>query len=145
VTLTLDITPSVVKEGIHSEWLTVLDEGNPIKLPYIYVVEEPDYPRIMGFQFGPDDSPKTFKYEAYLPGGADEFGIALYDPDTFRFIKFLDFSREVPRGIMKKQLTQKDIGVKGTFKALVFALNKGKEDTIEATITIEDTVTLKEK
>jgi minor extracellular serine protease Vpr len=145
IMITLDITPSVLEEGIHSDWLTIIDEGKPIKLPYIYVIEEPDYPRIMGFQFGPGDSPKTYKYEAYLPGGAEEFGIALYDPDDLRFVKFLDFSKAVSRGILKKQLTEKEIGIKGTFKALVFVKNKGQEDTIEATITIDDTVILKDK
>ncbi|KAA0548646.1 S8 family serine peptidase [Bacillus sp. BGMRC 2118] len=145
ITLSLDITPSVIEKGIHSDWLTILDEGNEINLPFIYVIEEPNYPRIMGFQFGPGDEPKTFKYEAYLPGGAEEFGIALYDPDTLRFIKFLDFSKNVARGMFKRELNQKDIGIKGTFKALVFVKNKGKEDTIEAMITINDTVVLDEK
>ncbi|WP_283244047.1 S8 family serine peptidase [Bacillus suaedaesalsae] len=145
ISLSLDITPSVLGKGIHSNWLTILEDGNEIKLPYIYVIEEPNYPRIMGFQFGPGDKPKTFKYEAYLPGGAEEFGIALYDPDTLRFIKFLDFSTNVARGMLKKELTQKEIGIEGTFKALVFVKNKGKEDTIEVMISIEDSVVLEEE
>jgi minor extracellular serine protease Vpr len=140
VTITLDITPSVVKKGIHSEWLTISEGGNSINLPYIYVVEEPNYPRIMGFQFGPGDSPDTFVYEAYLPGGAEEFGIALYDSDTFRFIKYLDYSKNVSRGLIKKQLTKEEIGVTGTFKGLIFAKNKGREDTVEAIITIDNPI-----
>lgn len=142
ITVSLDITPTVLEKGIHSSWLTILEEGKEIKLPYIYVIEEPNYPRIMGFQFGPGDKPKTFRYEAYLPGGAEEFGIALYDPDTLRFIKFLDFSTNVTRGMLKRELTQEEIGVEGTIKALVYVKNKGKEDTIEAMITIEDTIVL---
>lgn len=142
ITVSLDITPSVLEKGIHSSWLTILEDGKEIKLPYIYVIEEPNYPRIMGFQFGPGDKPKTFRYEAYLPGGAEEFGIALYDPDTLRFIKFLDFSTNVTRGMLKRELTQEEIGVEGTFKALIYVKNKGKEDTIEAMITIEDTIVL---
>jgi minor extracellular serine protease Vpr len=140
VTLTIDITPSVVKEGIHSEWLTISEGGNSISLPYLYVVEEPDYPRIMGFQFGPGDLPDTFVYEAYLPGGAEEFGIALYDPDTFRFLKYLDYSKNVSRGLVKKQLTKEEIGVTGSFKGLIFSKNKGREDTVEVIITIDTPV-----
>ncbi|MFZ3589063.1 S8 family serine peptidase [Bacillus sp. DJP31] len=145
VTVSLDITPSIIKEGIHSNWLTIYEEGNPIHLPYIFVIEEPDYPRIMGFQFGQGDSPETYLYEAYLPGGAEEFGIALYDPDTFRFIKYLDFAKDVSRGIVKKQLTKEEIGLKGVYKGLVFAKNKGREDTIEVTISINESTILEKK
>jgi minor extracellular serine protease Vpr len=137
ITISLDITPSVLKEGIYSKWLTINDEGEPINLPYLFVVEEPDYPRIMGFQFGPGDSPDTFGYEAYLPGGADEFGIALYDPDTFRFIKYLDYTKNIARGLLKKRLSKEEIGVTGTFKGLVFVKYKGREDTIETDISID--------
>ncbi|WP_456277441.1 S8 family serine peptidase [Bacillus sp. AK128] len=138
ITISADLTPSVIKEGIYSKWLTIFDDGDPIHLPYLFVVEEPDYPRIMGFQFGPGDSPDTFTYEAYLPGGADEFGIALYDPDTFRFIKYLDYSKNLSRGLYKKNLSKDQIGVSGTFKGLIFVKYKGKEDTIETMINIDD-------
>ncbi|WP_272495828.1 S8 family serine peptidase [Bacillus pinisoli] len=143
LTITLDISPFVLKEGIYSDWLTIYEEGNPIHVPYLFVVEEPNYPRIMGFQFGPGDKPDSFIYEAYLPGGAEEFGIALYDPDSLRFIKFLDFTKDVSRGIVKKELVKEEIGVSGTFQGLVFVKFKGKEDTIETMITIDDSYVLK--
>lgn len=137
VSIGLDITPSVLKEGIHSDWLTINEKSNTTYLPYIFVVEEPDYPRIMGFQFGSGDSQDSYLYEAYLPGGAEEFGIALYELDSFRFVKYLDFQKNVERGLIKKQLTQNDIGLKGTYKGLVFANNKGREDTIEVEISFD--------
>ncbi|NEY72917.1 S8 family serine peptidase [Bacillus mesophilus] len=139
VSISLDLTPSILKEGIYSKWLTIYEQGKPIHLPYLFVIEEPDYPRIMGFQFGPGDTPDTYRYEAYLPGGAEELGIILYDPDTLRFIKYLDYTKNIARGLIKKQLTKEEIGVIGTFKGLVFVKYKGKEDTIETIINIDST------
>lgn len=138
ITISADITPSVKQAGIHYGYLIFRENGSSINLPYMYVVEEPDYPRVMGFQFGLGDEPGTFTYELYLPGGAEELGIALYDPDTFRFIAFLDWKRDVPRGVIERVLTSEEIGLEGVYKALIFAKKAGREDTIEATIVIDE-------
>jgi minor extracellular serine protease Vpr len=140
VNITLDITPSVIGNGIHNGTLTVYEDGRAIHLPYLYIIEEPNYPRVMGFQFEPGDHPGTYKYEMYLPGGADEMGIALYDPETFRFIKYLDWRRNVSRGLVTKEWSKEEIDLKGVYKALIFAKKGNREDTIEAMIQIEDSI-----
>jgi minor extracellular serine protease Vpr len=138
VNITLDITPSIIGKGIHNGTLTVYENGRPILLPYLYVIEEPNYPRVMGFQFEPGDRPGTYKYEMYLPGGADEMGIALYDPETFRFIKYLDWRRNVSRGLVTKEWSKEEIDLKGVYKALIFAKKGNREDTIETLIQFDD-------
>ena len=136
VTLSLDITPSVVGSGLHNGHIKINEGKQTIHIPYMYVIEEPDYPRVMAFQFGPGDKPNTYKYQVYLPRGAEEYGIALYDPDSYRFIKFLDWRKDVSRGLIEVELTEEDVGMTGIFKALIFAKKADKEDTIESDIMI---------
>jgi minor extracellular serine protease Vpr len=140
VEITLDITPSVIGPGLHYGQLEIIEASNRIELPYMFVIDEPDYPRVMGFQFGAGDSPGTFKYELYLPRGADEYGIALYDPDSLQFISFLDWKRDVSRGILEHEFTEEEIKLKGVYKAIVFAKKDGQEDTIEADIVIDKSI-----
>ncbi|WP_345893217.1 S8 family serine peptidase [Ferdinandcohnia quinoae] len=140
VTLTIDVTPSIIGAGLHHGYLFLKDGDKRIQLPYMYVIEEPDYPRIMGFQFGRDDKKGTFHYELYLPGGAEEFGIALYDPDTFRFVMFLDWKRNVTRGLVDSEINLDKLKLVGVYKALIFAKKAGKEDTLEVELNFDNTV-----
>lgn len=137
IEITLDITPNVLGPGLHYGNLEIIETSNKIEIPYMFVIDEPDYPRVMGFQFGAGDAPGTFKYELYLPRGADEYGIALYDPDTLQFISFLDWKRDVSRGLLEKEFTEDEVKLKGVYKAIVFAKKEGQEDTIEADIVID--------
>ncbi|MFD1735196.1 S8 family serine peptidase [Bacillus salitolerans] len=145
VSISIDMTPSIIKEGIYSNWITLHTEHGQVNVPYLFVIEEPNYPRIMTFQFSPGDEQDTYRYEAYLPGGAEEFGIALYDPDTFRFITYLDYKQQISRGNLEGSVNIKELGLKGVYKALVFAKNKGREDTIEAEILVDDAIVLEER
>ena len=69
----------------------------------LFVKEEPDYPRVMGFAFGQGDQEGTYRYEMYLPRGAEEFGVALYEADTLKFVGYLDWSRPAPSGLDSKK------------------------------------------
>ncbi|WP_034748141.1 S8 family serine peptidase [Halalkalibacter wakoensis] len=135
VTVELDLFPAVLAEGIHHGDIVVEGGKDPISIPYVFFIEEPNYPRAMAFNFGHGDRPGEYRYEMYLPGGAEEMGIALYDPDTFQFVKFLDVKEDVGRGMVGKEWDDLDLP-DGTYKALIFAKKDGKEDTIETNITI---------
>ncbi len=43
--------PSLKKESLM-DTVIIMEGTKRISLPYLYVKEEPDYPRIMGFDFG---------------------------------------------------------------------------------------------
>lgn len=135
VTIQLDLFPAVLEEGIHHGDIVVEGADEEIIVPYVFFIEEPDYPRVMAFSFAPGDAPGEYRYELYLPGGAEEVGIALYDPDTFEFIRFLDIKHNVGRGMTGGEWKELDLE-DGTYKALVYARQDGKEDTIEALITV---------
>ncbi|MDE5414693.1 S8 family serine peptidase [Alkalihalobacillus sp. MEB203] len=137
VEVVMDIFPAVLKEGIHHGDIFIKGGSEEIRVPYLFFIEEPDYPRVMAFGFERGDSVDSYRYEVYLPGGASEVGIALYDPDTFKFIKYLDAKKDIGRGLLEVELEGVDLA-NGVYKALVFAEQDGKEDTLETMIFIGD-------
>ena len=133
----LQVSPGKLEKGVYDGYIHIMEGTKEISLPFLYVKEEPDYPRVMGFTFGRGDHIGTYRYEMYLPRGADEFGIALYDADTLKFAGYMDWSRPAPAGFVKKEIRKRDLPQKGLYKAIVFARRKGKEDRIEETLLIE--------
>ncbi|MEH7107579.1 S8 family serine peptidase, partial [Bacillus sp. JJ1764] len=137
VTVELEVDPKVFKEKIFDGYLAVNAGDTIYHVPYLYVLEEPGYPRIMGFDFTPGDQPGTYRYEVYMPGGAEEFGIALFNPEDYRFVQFLDSSTNVKKGLIRKELSQESLPPAGTYRVKVFAKKAGKEDFIETMIVID--------
>lgn len=136
VNVTMSVDPNELTKKIHEGHLTIMAGSQKVSVPYLYVLEEPNYPRIMGFEFGPGDKQGVYHYEVYLPGGADEFGIALFDPDTYRFVKFLDWKRNVGRGMLKMDILPDQLPENGLYLAKVFAKKAGKEDMVETGIAV---------
>ncbi|WP_423800112.1 S8 family serine peptidase [Neobacillus sp. SAB-20_R2A] len=136
ITVELAVDPQIFKGKIHDGFLTLHAGSQSIHIPFLYVLEEPGYPRIMGFDFAEGDEPGTYQYEVYVPGGAEEFGIALFNPDSYRFVGFLDTSTDVKKGLIRKAFKAEDLPYEGTYRAKVFARKAGKEDFIETMISI---------
>ena len=138
VSVSIDVAPKSLREGLYDGTLVVTAGSQTIRLPYLFVVGEPNYPKIMGFEFGLADQGNMYHYELYLPQGADEFGIALYDPDTLTFKGFLDWQRNIPGGLLKRDISGqfKDIP-NGVYKALIFAKKDGEESSYETTIILD--------
>ncbi|WP_409303220.1 S8 family serine peptidase [Peribacillus sp. SCS-155] len=136
VALGLQINPRQLQKGIYDGYLTMREGTARMNIPFLYVKEVPDYPRVMGFDFGVGDKEGLYKYEAYLPGGAEEFGIALYEEESLRFSGFLDWGRHLPSGMVSKEISEEKIPEKGIYKAVVFARTGGKESRINSIIVI---------
>ncbi|MRX74148.1 S8 family serine peptidase [Bacillus lacus] len=138
VNLSADVTPSLLEKGNYEGWLQVKAGDDMINIPYLFVVDEPDYPRIMGFSFQEGDMPGTYQYDVYMPGGADEMGIALYDPDTLMFKGFLDYRRNLERGLYSQELKNGNLQfAEGVYLALVYVKKDGREDVVETEILVE--------
>jgi minor extracellular serine protease Vpr len=109
-----------------------------IEVPYLFAVKEPNYPRIMGFTIVPGDKKGFFRYEAYLPMGAEEFGIALFDGETMTFIGFVDTKHQAGSGLIKNQVELPEINHLKNVTAVAFARNKGEEDYEELSISLKE-------
>lgn len=137
IEIKMSIDPKAFKQKIHDGYLELQAGSQKIRIPYLYVLEEPNYPRVMGFDFGAGDETGTYQYEVYLPGGAEEFGIALFNPDTYQFVGYLDAKRKVGIGLLKEEIQCEALPESGLYIAKVFAKRAGKEDMIETTLFIE--------
>ncbi|PFO07956.1 peptidase S8 [Bacillus sp. AFS076308] len=137
ITIVLQIDPQVFKRKIHDGFLQLEAGSELIQIPYLYVLEEPGYPRVMGFDFAYGDRPGEYRYEVYLPGGAEEFGIALFNPEDYRFVGFLDTETNVKKGQLRKIIPKEQLPAPGTYLVKVFAKKAGKEDFIERMIMVE--------
>lgn len=133
----LQISPRKLNKGVYDGYLLVLEGSKKISLPFLYVKEEPDYPRVMGFEFTQGDRPGTYRYEVYLPRGAEEFGVVLYEADSLRFAGIMDWSKSAPSGLIKKDIQKKDLPSTGMYKAIIFARRDGREDRVEKMLLIE--------
>lgn len=136
VAVSLTVNPEKLTKKMYDGYLLLEAGSQTIRIPYIFVIEEPDYPRIMGFEFVPGDREGTYRYEVYLPGGAEELGIALFDCDSHRFIGFLDKKSNVGRGMLKAEINKEDLPESGCYIAKVMAKKSGKTDELEAPIFI---------
>jgi minor extracellular serine protease Vpr len=137
VDIQLEVDPTTFTEKIQDGFLYVNANSNKIHIPFIYVLEEPDYPRVMGFELARGDKEGTLRYQVYLPGGADEFGIALFNPEDYRFIGYLDWGRNIGKGYLEKEISLKQVPNSGTYVAKVFAKKADKEDMVEMMIEIQ--------
>lgn len=138
IEIRMSVDPRIFKKKLFDGHLKLQAGTQTISIPYLYVLEEPDYPRVMGFDLGMGDEKNTYRYEVYLPGGAEEFGIALFDPDTYQFVGFLDWKRKVGRGMLKQKISAKNLPKSGVYVTKVFAKKAGKEDMLETLIFINN-------
>ncbi|MGO5013045.1 S8 family serine peptidase [Niallia sp. Sow4_A1] len=137
VPIIMNIDSNLFNEKLQDGIIKVRAGEQLIKLPYLYVLEEPDYPRIMGFDLLKKTGENSYEYETYLPTGAEEFGIALFREDTLQFIQFLDWKKEVKRGRLKGVFSVGDLDESGNYRIKVFAKKAGKEDMLEKMLKIK--------
>ncbi|REB74294.1 peptidase S8 [Cutibacterium acnes] len=137
VPIIMNIDSNLFNEKLQDGIIKVRAGAQLIKLPYLYVLEEPDYPRIMGFDLLKKTGENSYEYETYLPTGAEEFGIALFREDTLQFIRFLDWKKEVKRGRLKGVFSVGDLDESGNYRIKVFAKKAGKEDMLEKMLKIK--------
>ncbi|MGE8207044.1 S8 family serine peptidase [Heyndrickxia sp. NPDC080065] len=121
------------KEMVEGNFI-LTERNQNIKIPYLFIKEEPSYPRIMGFTIAPGDSPEKIRYEVYLPMGAEEFGIALFDSTSLQFIGYLEKRSNLGPGIKENQIELMNLGHINQVVAVAFAIKNGQEDRQTQTI-----------
>lgn len=137
VEIKMSADPTLLKKKIYDGYLLMKAGAESIRIPYLYVLEEPDYPRVMGFGLGKGDKPGTYRYEVYLPGGAEEFGIAMFDSESLRFMGFLDWKRNAGKGQLLQEIPADKLPGPGLYLVKVFAKKAGKEDWIETYLFVK--------
>ncbi|SET24115.1 minor extracellular serine protease Vpr [Salinibacillus kushneri] len=112
-----------LKKGLHQGWLSLYNENEAMKLPYLFVNKTSNYPKIDGLELSVSPFKQDqLKYRMYLPDGADQLTIDLYDPSTLRYIKTIVEEKDVEAGMLESVLPKEKVG-KDQYLALVKVLN----------------------
>lgn len=129
VPIHIEVDSTKLSKGLHHGTLEINTSSSEIGLPYLFVVGDPNHPRVMGFSFEEEeDNQGAYKYELYLPEGADEIGIALFDPMTLKYIGLLSHQTKVERGVLEQTLTREEIPFPdGAYEVIVYAVQGGME------------------
>ncbi|WP_309296637.1 S8 family serine peptidase [Niallia sp. NCCP-28] len=134
--ITMRLDRHVVQNKLQDGTIEMIAGSQKMQIPYLYVLEEPNYPRVMGFELTENSKEKIYEYEVYLPGGAEEFGIALFDKESLAFVQFLDWKKNVGRGLLKTKISPKKFPAPGNYLMIIFAKKSGQEDEIKSELTI---------
>ncbi|KAB7671832.1 S8 family serine peptidase [Bacillus sp. B1-b2] len=136
--ISIEINSDYFQKELQDGTICVWTGNKSVQIPYLFVISEPDYPRIMGFDMvRKEENTDLYEYETYLPTGAEEFGIALFRDDTLQFVQYLDWKRSVKRGTIKGKFHLKVNEGEGIYRIKVFAKKAGKEDILEKIVKIK--------
>ena len=137
VEIGLSINAKELEKGMYDGYLGVHEGAKTLYIPYLYLKEEPNYPKIMGFQFSDGDNLDSYRYEMYVPCGGDEMMIALYDFSSLRFKGFLDYSTPAPSGFVQKEVPRSRLPEPGIYHAVISIKKAGISKELQQVIEIK--------
>lgn len=83
ISLQISVTTSLLDEGIHQDWLTFTLEGEEYSLPYLFINQEDDYQKVMGFHVAENPFTKgIYEYQFYTTEPLATLRVELFHPST---------------------------------------------------------------
>ncbi|MBU5465263.1 S8 family serine peptidase [Virgibacillus sp. MSJ-26] len=139
IPIELKVNPQLLDEGIHQNWLTLESADQTYQLPYLFVNETADHPKVMGFNFSLKElSQDDYQYQLYLTEQAKTVDVNLYNPDTLVYDRQFLHLNNVDSGLNEGELQQSDLGNPGHYIAIVTVqLEDGQYESYETMLTIE--------
>lgn len=139
VPIEIKVNPQLVDEGIHQDWLSLESEDKTYQLPYLFVNETADHPKVMGFNFSLKElSQDDYQYQLYLTEQARTVDVNLYNPDTLVYDRHFLHLDNVDSGLNEGELQQSELGNPGHYIAIVTVqLEDGQYESYETMLTIE--------
>lgn len=105
-------------------YLKVISTEQQLTIPYLLVVNEPDYPRIYGLNAQLDKVTNELQIDSYFPEEVDELLIVSFDEDHLLFDQVISWEKDVPRGMYNKIIKYEDFMNKNK-KFKLIASSKG--------------------
>jgi minor extracellular serine protease Vpr len=137
--VTIKVTGPWLEEGVHQGWLTLNEGEKDYHLPYLFINQQADNPKVMGFEFSLKPfSEDIFDYQLYITDPARSVRVDLYDPDTLMFDRNLLELEEVQVGNNEGRLTKADAGEPGHYEAIItIALEDGTYESYQMELYME--------
>lgn len=123
-------------DGFYDGAITFSSAKETLRMPYLLIHGEPNFPSVMGFHFGKIKGKHRYKYELYLPSKVEEYKIAVFEAETFRLLDVIDEQKNSKRGIIKRELSLKSFPKSGIYKFVIFYKRKQYESAIESYINV---------
>ncbi|WP_164217655.1 S8 family serine peptidase [Virgibacillus sp. YIM 98842] len=139
VPVRVKVTAPNLSEGVHQGWLTLNEREKSYHLPYLFVNQEADNPKVMGFEFSLKPfSDEVFAYQLYITDPARRVRIDLYDPDTLMFERNLLDTEDVQVGNNEGQLKKSEAGEPGHYAAIItVSLEDGTYESYQMELYME--------
>ncbi|MDA1476767.1 S8 family serine peptidase [Bacillus changyiensis] len=128
------VNANKAKAGTYEGTVSVRDgEKKVAEIPLLFIVKEPDYPRVTSVTVASGLKAGTHTIEAYLPGGAEDLAFLVYD-ENLEFIGQAGVYKNQEKGYQTYQwngMINDTTALKpGRYYMLAYASTKGKSSTV---------------
>ncbi|MEI3607760.1 S8 family serine peptidase [Pseudogracilibacillus sp. SE30717A] len=139
VPIELKINSLQLKNGTHQGFLQMNQGTKKYSLPYLFISETADNPKIMGFVFQLNEMNKdTYAYQMYVSEPVRSVQIKLYDPNSLMFEGTLIKWTDLQVGMNEGEIRRRDIKQRGNFYGLIVVqLENGEIVNYETIIRLE--------
>lgn len=144
--ISLSVNPDIQKAGLHQGYISARFGAQELQLPYLFLVKQADYPKAMGLEmeWRPLNQRGEYRYQIYLPEGAAELRIDLYDPDTLVYDRRLLIRKQVEAGLLEGSMSKREAGKAGVYLALIqLRTHDGQFANIELPLYLSDQMLVK--
>lgn len=139
VPVEVSINSASIDEGIHQGWLTLTQDNQRYRLPYLFINQSADYPKAMGFEFSLKPfSDDTYVYHLYVTAPTESVEVNLYNPDTLVYDRTFLRSEDIQVGMNEGFFDKSELGKPGTYLAVITVhLKNGQTESYQTMIRIE--------
>lgn len=139
IPIELSVTTQQLNHELHQGWLALHQADETFHLPYLFINQTADYPKVMGFDFSLKPfSEDMYTYHLYITEEAERVEVNLYDPDTLVYNRRLLQLTDLETGMNEGEIKRSTLGESGHFKAIVtIQMTDGTYESHETELWIE--------
>ncbi|MFD2131508.1 S8 family serine peptidase [Pseudogracilibacillus auburnensis] len=139
IPIELKINSLQLKEGPYQGYLTLHSGDQTYYLPYVFINETANYPKVMGFSFRLNKLNKdVYKYQLYVAEPIKSVEIKLFNPNSLMYEGSLVKWTDLDVGMNEGEINKRNIKKKGKFYGLIVVqLENGEFVNYDTEIFIE--------
>ncbi len=139
VPVELKVNTLQLEKGTYQGWIQMNQDSETFSLPYLFISETADYPKIMGFVFQLNQQDKeTYLYQMYVSEPVRSVQIQLYQPHSLVYEGTLVKLTDLQVGMNEGQIKKRDVKQSGRYYGLIVVqLENGDFVNYETEITLE--------
>ena len=135
----LKVNTNLLEEGTYQGWLHLQNEDDTFTLPYVFLSESAEYPKVMGFSFQLNQLDQdVYQYQMYVAEPVKSIQIQLYDPNSLMFEGTLTKWTDLEVGMNEGEIKRRNVEQRGHFYGLIVVqLENGEFINYDTEIVLE--------